>query len=345
LRIAVVAPLVTPLRPTPTGGSQAFLVDLARGLKRRGHEVVVYCAAASEVPGVELVEVLVEAGLERALVAMKGRTEHLPAMRRAFEALYAELRRRGADVVSQHAFDAEAIELAEGLPVLHSLHLPPIVPLVCDAALASRARFCAPSASACELWRRAGLAAVAPVSNGIPVWEPGNVEIAPLALIAGRISPEKGVDVALRAASAAGLSRLVVGPVYDRGYFEVAVKPLLRPGELLPAMPRRRLWGVMARAAVLLAPIDWEEPYGLAAAEAQMAGCPVAGYRRGALPEVVDDGVSGRLAEPGDFEGLLTAIAEARELDRAAVRASAVRRLSLDHSLDAYEKALSEVAA
>jgi glycosyltransferase involved in cell wall biosynthesis len=345
LRIAVVAPLVTPLRPTPTGGSQAFLVDLARGLKRRGHEVVVYCAAPSEVPGLELVQVPVQAGLERALVAMKGRTEHVPAMRDAFDALYAELRRRGADVVSQHAFDAEAIELAEGLPVLHSLHLPPIVPAVCEAALASEARFCAPSASACEQWRRTGLAEVALVPNGVPASDPGAVETAPLALIAGRISPEKGVDVALRAASAAGLSRLVVGPVYDPLYFEAKVKPLLKPGELLPAMPRRRLWEVMARAAVLLAPIDWEEPYGLAAAEAQMARCPVAGYRRGALPEVVEDGVSGRLADSGDFQGLVTAIEEVRELDRPAVRASAVRRLSLDRSLDAYEKALAEAAA
>ena len=73
MRIAVVAPLVTPLAPVPTGGSQAFLVDLARGLKRRGHEVLVYCAAPSEVPGLDLVQVPVAAGLERALVAMKGR--------------------------------------------------------------------------------------------------------------------------------------------------------------------------------------------------------------------------------------------------------------------------------
>ena len=61
MKVAVVAPLVTPLRPTATGGSQAFLVDLARGLKRRGHDVLVYCAAPSDVPGVELVQVLARA--------------------------------------------------------------------------------------------------------------------------------------------------------------------------------------------------------------------------------------------------------------------------------------------
>jgi glycosyltransferase involved in cell wall biosynthesis len=345
LRIAVVAPLVTPLRPTPTGGSQAFLVDLARGLKRRGHDVLIYCAAPSDVPGLELVQVPVEAGLDRALVAMRGGTAHIPAMRDAFETLCSELRTRGADVVSQHAFDAEAIELAEGLPVVHTLHLPPIVAAVRAAALASKARFCAPSESARHEWLRAGLPDVALVPNGVPEWDPGRVETAPLALIAGRISPEKGVDVALRAAEAVGLRRLVVGPVYDREYFESAVRPLLGPGELLPAMPRERLWRVMARAAVFLAPVDWEEPYGLAAAEAQMAGCPVAGYRRGALPEIVEDGVSGRLAERGDFDGLVAGIREALGFDREEVRKSARRRLSLQRSLDAYEAALTEAVA
>ena len=344
MKVAVVAPLVTPLRPTATGGSQAFLVDLARGLKRRGHDVLVYCAAPSDVPGVELVQVPVEAGLARALVAMQGSTQHVPAMRDAFESLYAELGRRGAHVVSQHAFDAEAIELAEGLPVLNTLHLPPIVPGVVEAAIGSNSRFCAPSQSARDGWRRAGLASVGCVTNGVPEWDPGSVETAPMALVAGRISPEKGVHVALRAAAAAGLGRLLVGAVYDRDYYEDTVKPLLKPGEMLPAMPRSRLWSVMARAAVLLAPIDWEEPYGLAAAEAQMAGCPVAGFRRGALPEVVEGGVSGSLAEPGDFEGLVTAIDEALGLDRAAVRASARRRLSMQRSLDAYEAALAEIA-
>ena len=341
----MVAPLVTPLSPTPTGGSQAFLVDLARGLEKRGHQVLVYCAAPSEVPGLELVQVPVEAGLDRALVAMKGPSRQLPAMRVAFQSLYSELRRRGADVVSQHAFDAEAIELAEGLPVLHTLHLPPIVPALVRAARSSRARFCAPSESARREWRRAGLRGLSLVPNGVPEWDPGDPATGSLALIAGRISPEKGVDVALRAAAAAGLARLVVGPVYDRAYYESSVKPLLRPGEMLPAMPRQRLWGVMARAAVLLAPIDWEEPYGLAAAEAQMAGCPVAGYRRGALAEVVEDGISGRLAPPGDFAGLVAAIAEALALDRDLVRASARRRLALGRSLDAYEAALSGAAA
>ena len=78
----------------------------------------------------------------------------------------------------------------------------------------------------------------------------------------------------------------------------------------------------------------------MVAAEAQMAGCPVAGYRRGALPEVVQEGVSGFLAAPDDVQGLATAIGDCLALDRASVRASAQRRLGLEPALDRYEAAL-----
>ncbi|TMC35233.1 MAG: glycosyltransferase family 4 protein [Chloroflexi bacterium] len=77
---------------------------------------------------------------------------------------------------------------------------------------------------------------------------------------------------------------------------------------------------------------------------AQMAGCPVAAYRRGALPEVVEEGVSGFLAAPDDVVGLARAIKRCLALDRAAVRASARRRLGLDAALGRYERALERAA-
>ena len=82
----------------------------------------------------------------------------------------------------------------------------------------------------------------------------------------------------------------------------------------------------------------------MVAAEAQMAGCPVAGYRRGALPEVVEHGVSGFLAEPDDVTALTDAIRRCMTLDRRAVRASGLARLGLDAALDRYELALQAVA-
>jgi len=101
---------------------------------------------------------------------------------------------------------------------------------------------------------------------------------------------------------------------------------------------------VMANSAVTICAVRWDEPFGMVAAEAQMAGCPVAAYDRGAMPEVVEDGVSGTLARADDTASLARAIDECLALDRSAVRASALRRLGLDAALDRYESALERVA-
>src|SRR5262249_1216591 len=151
-RIAVVSSLVTPLREAQLGGAQAFLTDLARALRLCGHDVTVYCADGSSLTGVRLVTVPAPAGVEAALVMRGGPPPpQLRALRGAFERLFPAVRAGGCDAVTQHAFDAEAFELAAGLPVLHTLHLPPIVPAVVEAAIEAGGR----CATVSEAMRRA----------------------------------------------------------------------------------------------------------------------------------------------------------------------------------------------
>ena len=164
------------------------------------------------------------------------------------------------------------------------------------------------------------------------------------ALVAGRISPEKGTHLAIRAARRAGLAVRVVGDIYDRPYFDEFVAPLLAQDEVVRALPREELLQLMNRAAVTLMPVMLEETFVLVAAEAQICGCPVVGYRRGALPEIVVDGVTGYLVDPDVESALPAAIAGARELDRAQIVASARARLSLTTMIDAYEALLTDVA-
>ncbi len=341
LKIAVVASLVTRLQPAQLGGAQAFLCDLATGLSERGHEVLLYCAEGSEVPGVDLIEIPVAPGAEQALIMPGSRDEPeaSPVMRRAFELLFKKLRRLGADVVSQHAFDAEAIDMSDGLPVLHTLHMPPISNRVLGEVLKSRAAFATVSESCRRAWATAGAGQVTVLRNGVPVFTVEEVPIREDALLAGRLSPEKGFEDGIAAARAIGLRPVVVGVPYDRSY-----QLDLNAAEALPPQPRSQLWRLMAGSSVTLLPVHWDEPFGMVGAEAQMAGCPVAGYSRGGLVEIVESGVSGFLSEPGDVKGLAEAALAATKLDRVAVRASAVNRLGLDASLDAYEAALAAVA-
>lgn len=352
MRVALVASLVAPLRAAEANGPHAVILDVAKGLGARGHLVTVYAAEGSVADGIDLSPVPVEPVAATARLRMDAapgaRTVPGPAtdaLSRGFVRLFDRVRRDRPDVVSQHAYDAAAITLAEDLPVLHTLHLGPIDDAVVAAARATRAPLATVSHTTRFAWRRAGVADLAVLRNGVP--DRGTVEgaLVPVALIAGRISPEKGTHVAIRVARRAGLAPLVVGDAYDPEYFTRQVQPLLRAREWIGPVPRAELSALMARCAVLLMPVRWDEAFGLVAAEAQMAGCPVVSYRRGALPEVVEHGSGGWLVAPDDEDALVLAIAAARGLDRAAIRRRAQRKLGIERMVDAYEQALSDLAA
>jgi UDP-glucose:tetrahydrobiopterin glucosyltransferase len=342
MKIAVVSSPVTPLLPAQPGGSQAVLCDIAAGLARRGHDVAVFCAEGSQVPGLKLVSFARPSDAAAALVMPLGPpARHAPGVSATIRAMFATIRDQRPDVVTQHAFDVAAFEAADGLPTLHTLHLPPIVPAVVDAASRVPAsRLAAVSSSSRSGWIAAGVEVGRVLRNGVEDLDVDAAHPDRTALVAGRISPEKGIEHALAAARTAGLAVRIAGAFYDPGY-----APDLGDAEMLGQLTRPDLRQVMARSAVTICAVRWDEPFGLVAAEAQMAGCPVAAYRRGAMPEVVEDGVSGYLAAPDDIAGLAAAVESCLGLDRRDVRASARRRLDLGRTVDAYEAALQEIAS
>ena len=332
---------MAPLRPAQLGGAQAFVCDLARGLARRGHDVTLHCAEGSGVDGVRLATVPAPRDAAAALVMPGGvPPPPAPGVAEALAAMFAAVASMGVDAVSQHAFDAPAFELARDFPVLHTLHLPPIVPAVVTAASRVPAsRLATVSRSCAGLWRLAGVEVGRLLPNGVPNLAVRSARVDRVALVAGRISPEKGIDHAIAAARALGLPVRVAGAHYDPAYMVD-----LRGVEVLGPVPRDELRLLMARSAMTICAVRWDEPFGMVAAEAQMAGCPVAAYGRGAMPEVIEDGMSGRLAAPDDIASLSEAIAGCLGLDRAIVRDSAARRLGLDAALDRYETALEAAA-
>jgi glycosyltransferase involved in cell wall biosynthesis len=354
MRVAIVAPLVTAIREPQRGGSQAFVSDLARGLVARGHEVDLYCASGSEVPGVRVVDTGVN---PRALAATLYRasgpaTDGLAAAETAFAAVYAAVREVRYDVVHNHAFDAPAISLATRLraPVVHTLHLPPdaaVADALREAARSDRAPTVAGvSASQAGAWRRVvAVDAILPplVPTRVIPWSASAGEGA---VFAGRFSPEKGAIEAIEIARAAGVGIDVYGDAYDAGYTREQVeRRRADPGVVLHrGVPRTAIWEVMARAAVVLCPARWEEPFGMVAAEAQACGTPVVAFRRGALDEVIVDGATGFLVAPGDIGAAAEAVTRTAELSRSRCRDHAERHLDLELSLDAHEQLYARAA-
>jgi glycosyltransferase involved in cell wall biosynthesis len=360
MKIAIMAPLVTAIREPQRGGSQAFVSDLARGLAGRGHDVQVYAASGSEIPGVEVVDTGIDPrSLAGTLYRASGPAAGEPgeagaasAADSAFATAYTAMRAARYDVIHNHAFDAPAVRLATALPapVVHTLHLPPDQAV--SAALRQAARLSRPPAVAAVsdfqagAWRR-----VVPVDAILPPYPPTGViawsgTAGRGALYAGRLSPEKGTAEAIDIARAAGVPIDIYGDVYDPGYSREQIDPRRNwPGVTVhPGVPRASLWEAMARAAVVLYPARWDEPFGMAAAEAQACGTPVVAFRRGGLSEVIMDGVTGFLVRPDDVAAAAEAVSKAAGISRLACREHAEGRLDLELSLDAHERLYRRVA-
>jgi glycosyltransferase involved in cell wall biosynthesis len=358
MKIAIMAPLVTAIREPQRGGSQAFVSDLARGLAGRGHDVHVYAASGSEITGVEVIDTGVDprslaSTLYRAFGPSASEPEGAgPAAESAFTTAYMAMRGIRYDVIHNHAFDAPAVRLATGLraPVVHTLHLPPDKAI--SAALRQVARHARqPAVAVVSAFQASAWRHVVPVDAILPPYPPTRLipwsgTAGPGALFAGRLSPEKGTAEAIDIARAAGVPIDVYGDPYDPGYSREQID-LRRswPGVTLHrGVPRTSLWEAMARAAVLLYPARWDEPFGLAAAEAQACGTPVVAFRRGGLSEVVMDGVTGFLVPPDDVRAAAEAVSKVAGISRPACREHAEGRLDLELSLDAHERLYHRLA-
>jgi glycosyltransferase involved in cell wall biosynthesis len=96
--------------------------------------------------------------------------------------------------------------------------------------------------------------------------------------------------------------------------------------------------------AVVLYPSRWDEPFGLAAAEAQACGTPVVAFDRGGLAEVIAEGVTGFLVPPDDVRAAADAVSKTAGISRSACREHAEGQLDLEVSLDAHERLYRRVA-
>ncbi|MEU2348531.1 glycosyltransferase [Modestobacter sp. NPDC049651] len=165
--------------------------------------------------------------------------------------------------------------------------------------------------------------------------------------VLGRIHPHKGVHLAIDASRAAGLPIVVAGKcteAVELEYFRSAIEPRLGPDVTMfgvaDATAKREL---LARAAVLVFPILWDEPFGMVMIEAMACGTPVVALRRGAVPEVVDDGVTGVLCD--DPVELPAAIATARGLSPAACRRHVATCFDARTMVAGYEAVYRDVLA
>jgi glycosyltransferase involved in cell wall biosynthesis len=144
----------------------------------------------------------------------------------------------------------------------------------------------------------------------------------------GRVSPEKGLDRAIAIATAVGMPLKIAAKVdrADEAYFRREIEPLLdRPGvEFIGEINDRQKNQFLGDARALLFPIDWPEPFGIVMIEAMACGTPVLAFRRGSVPEVIDEGVTGYVVDSVDEA--ICKVGSVLSLDRGRVRRRFERR-------------------
>jgi len=185
-------------------------------------------------------------------------------------------------------------------------------------------------------------------------------------VVLGRITPCKGQHVAVRVARRLGWPLILAGPVGsyhdqeslhraladpallanpDVRYWRDAIAPHVDGTRVrwIGTVNGARLQHLLATARAALFPITWDEPGGTAVTESLALGCPVVGFRRGCLPELVDHGRTGLLATPDDEDDLADQLDASRQIDPTACVKEAATRFSPAVMAERYLQLYSDV--
>jgi glycosyltransferase involved in cell wall biosynthesis len=322
MRIAQISPLFESVPPRGYGGTERVVSYLTEALVALGHDITLFASGDSETSA-RLISCA-----PRALRA-DGCIDPLPHHLLMLEAVYQ--RSHQFDLVHFHC-DYVHLPMSRRLPVptvttLHGrLDIPDIFPLY-------RHFRELPLVSISNAQRRplAWANWAATVYHGLPpdLYQMREGSGDYLAVL-GRISPEKGVERAVEIARQVGLPLRVAAKVdpRDRRYFEREVRDLLRsPGvEFVGEIGEHEKEEFLGDARALLFPIDWPEPFGLVMIESMACGTPVIAFRRGSVPEIMEDGVTGFIVD--DVEGAIEAVNRVEQIDRHRCREVFEQRFS-----------------
>jgi len=338
LRIAMLAPPWIPVPPPAYGGVEAVVDLLCGGLVAAGHQVTLFAPPGSR--SIARVRELLERAHPQTIGAARVDADHVACAWQAIEA--AGRRGGGFDVIHDHSgFSALAMaDRVDGV-VVHTVHN------AFDEENASfygrhghKARLVAISHSQAGS-APSGVRIDAVVHNPIDVrsW-PLVRDKADYLLWIGRMDPVKGPHRAITAARRAGRPLILAGPVQhgQESYFARRVAPEIDGatvryvGEVGGGV-RRRLF---ARAAAVLMPIRWREPFGMVMVEALACGTPVIAFAEGAVPEIVRDGENGFIV--ADETAMAAAIERLGELDPDVCRAGVAQRFDVCGCVRGYER-------
>lgn len=345
LRVVHVAYPFAPVGPRAVGGAEQILGEVDRALVAAGHESAVVACAGSQAAGE-----LFPAPMPSGLLDGASEADRLWWRERFQGAIDRAVAAGPVDLMHMHGLDWHAYRLPDGVPVLVTLHMP--VAWYPESMWRDRrVEVYFQCVSRDQLVGCPDREAFV-IENGVALgrFDPA-MKRGDYALALGRICPEKNLHAALEAGSLAGMPVWVGGQAFPYEshlrYERECFRPELAGGEggvehrflgpLLPARKQR----LLARARCLLHPTLAPETSSLVAMEALAAGTPVIAYRSGALPEMVEDGLTGFLVR--DAREMAEAMRRIGQIRPEACRAAAERRFDRDRMTAEYLRLYGEL--
>jgi glycosyltransferase involved in cell wall biosynthesis len=338
----MVAPPYFDVPPPAYGGVESVVADLVDDLARRGHEITLIGAGRHMTGARRFISLWPDPQSDR-LGEPFPEVVHAARVAEVLDDL-------DVDVVHDHTLAGPLLGRGTRVPTIITVH----GPVVGDEgdyyrALGRSVRMVAISEA--QRSKAPELPWAATVHNAIRASTfPFRAEKEPFVLFLGRMNATKGPHLAIDAARAADLPIVLAGKCsepLEKAYFEHEIKPRLGSDtEIFGVADAAAKRDLLSRACALLFPICWEEPFGLVMIEAMACGTPVVALRRGSVPEVVVDGVTGIIRD--DPAELPAAIDLARRLDPAACQAHVEARFTTELMAaryeDAYRRVLAEAA-
>ena len=331
MRIAQVAPLVESVPPKLYGGTERVVSYLTEELVQQGHNVTLFASGDS------VTEARLVPGCETALRLCNTCVDPLAHHIAMIEEVYSEKNR--FDLIHFHVdylhFPWTRREGVRSLTTLHGRldiqDLPavyrsyPEMPVV---SISNAQRAPLPWLN----WQ-------ATVYHGLPYkWYSASRPSGGYLAFLGRISPEKNPVEAIEIARRTGMKLKIAAKVdrADREYFEKCVQPLLSNPlvEFIGEIGTDQVPDFLGRAAALLFPINWPEPFGLVTIEAMACGTPVIAYPHGSVPELVDDGVTGFIVK--DASEAARAVRNLPKISRRTCYETFLRRFSAERMANDY---------
>jgi len=336
MRIAQIAPICLSLPPVNYGGAEMIISLLTDCLVRRGHEVTLYSTGDSKT----------SARLKYLYDKALGFGHDLPELCLA-HANFSFQDADSFDIIHSHVG-------FYGLPFAKYAK-PPVVATLHNDFIGINETFLNYYKDACnfvaisqnQLKRMPKINLAGYIHHGIDV---ENYQFTDkkegYLLFIGNISKNKGADTAVKAALKLGKRLLLVGKVEPahRTFFEQEIKPFVDNKQIVlqPLADHRQKQSLFGKAACLLFPIDWEEPFGLVMIEAMACGTPVAAYNRGSTNEIIRNGKNGYLAN--SFKELLSAIKSAEKINPVDCRKSVETCWTVERMTDQYEALYKKLA-